>query len=236
MDDLEARGIRDLGRREAVRRRARDHAVAHRNRPGLRAAARQAPNRHDAARYRPLLRRQGVCASDPVPGPPRPEILRQKIAVALAEKNSGSACLRSRGSSSTRSPAARGLRQENPAARCRHVPARRPGPQRREAVLFEGAQGTLLDVDHGTYPFVTSSSTLAAGCGDRHRHRPARIDRVIGVAKAYVTRVGEGPFPTEFDGPDRRSPARNRQRVRRGHRPRRRCGWFDLVALRYAVR
>src|SRR5215212_3431250 len=103
-------------------------------------------------------------------------------------------------------------------------------------VLFEGAQGTLLDLDHGTYPFVTSSNPVASGAATGIGIGPTRIDRVIGVAKAYVTRVGEGPFPSEIEGPDH-------ERVRRlggefgtvtGRE--RRCGWLDLVALRYAVR
>jgi adenylosuccinate synthase len=103
-------------------------------------------------------------------------------------------------------------------------------------VLLEGAQGTLLDLDHGTYPFVTSSNTVAANAATGIGIGPNRIDRVIGVAKAYVTRVGEGPFPTEIEGSDQ-------ERVRElggefgtvtGRE--RRCGWLDLVALRYAVR
>jgi adenylosuccinate synthase len=103
-------------------------------------------------------------------------------------------------------------------------------------VLLEGAQGTLLDLDHGTYPFVTSSSTLAANAAIGVGIGPNRLDHVIGVAKAYVTRVGEGPFPTEIAGADQ-------ERVRElggefgtvtGRE--RRCGWLDLVALRYAVR
>src|SRR5262249_58156391 len=69
-------------------------------------------------------------------------------------------------------------------------------------VLLEGGQGTLLDLDHGTYPFVTSSSTVAANAATGVGIGPNRIDRVVGVAKAYVTRVGEGPFPTEIEGPD----------------------------------
>jgi len=105
-----------------------------------------------------------------------------------------------------------------------------------ERVLFEGAQGTLLDLDHGTYPFVTSSSPIAAGAAVSFGIGPNRIDEVLGVAKAYVTRVGEGPFPSEIAGPDQ-------ERVRElggefgtvtGRE--RRCGWLDLVALRFAVR
>jgi adenylosuccinate synthase len=105
-----------------------------------------------------------------------------------------------------------------------------------QSVLLEGGQGTLLDVDHGTYPFVTSSSTVAANAATGVGIGPNKIDRVMGVAKAYVTRVGEGPFPTEIEGPDH-------DKVREiGHEygtvtgRNRRCGWLDLVALRYAVR
>jgi adenylosuccinate synthase len=103
-------------------------------------------------------------------------------------------------------------------------------------VLLEGAQGTLLDLDHGTYPFVTSSSPIAGAAATGVGIGPTRIDRVLGVAKAYVTRVGEGPFPTEIEGPEQ-------ERVRElggeygtttGRE--RRCGWLDLVALRFAVR
>jgi len=105
-----------------------------------------------------------------------------------------------------------------------------------ERVLFEGAQGTLLDLDHGTYPFVTSSSPIAAGAAVSFGIGPNRIDDVVGVAKAYVTRVGEGPFPSEIEGPAN-------HRVRELGREfgtvtgrERRCGWLDLVALRFAVR
>jgi adenylosuccinate synthase len=103
-------------------------------------------------------------------------------------------------------------------------------------VLFEGAQATLLDLDHGTYPFVTSSNPIASGAATGVGIGPTRIDRVIGVAKAYVTRVGEGPFPSEI-------PGETQARLRdlggeygtvTGRE--RRCGWLDLVALRYAVR
>jgi adenylosuccinate synthase len=106
----------------------------------------------------------------------------------------------------------------------------------RGRVLFEGAQGTMLDLDHGTYPFVTSSSPIAAGAAVSFGIGPNRIDEVVGVAKAYVTRVGEGPFPSEIEGAAH-------DRVRElGHEfgtvtgRERRCGWLDLVALRFAVR
>ncbi len=103
-------------------------------------------------------------------------------------------------------------------------------------VLIEGAQGTLLDVGYGTYPFVTSSHTLAGGACTGLGIGPTAIGRVIGVVKAYATRVGAGPFPSELD--DERGERLRRQGVEFGTvtgRPRR-CGWFDAVAARYAVR
>lgn len=108
--------------------------------------------------------------------------------------------------------------------------------QRRKNILFEGAQGTLLDLDHGTYPYVTSSNPIAGGACVGSGIGPTMIDRVIGVAKAYTTRVGEGPFPTELDG------ELNQMLCDRGAEfgtttgRRRRCGWFDGVIGRYAVR
>jgi adenylosuccinate synthase len=107
---------------------------------------------------------------------------------------------------------------------------------RGDRVLFEGAQGTLLDLDHGTYPFVTSSSPIAAGAAVSFGIGPSRIEEVVGVAKAYVTRVGEGPFPSEIDGPanERVRTIGNEFGTVTGRE--RRCGWLDLVALRFAVR
>jgi adenylosuccinate synthase len=166
------------------------------------------------------------------------KILRQKIEVALAEKNVWL----------ERVYGVEPLELEELAARLEAFAQRirpyvsdtsllvdRALHEGRE-VLLEGAQGTLLDLDHGTYPFVTSSSTIAANAATGVGIGPNRIDRVVGVAKAYVTRVGEGPFPTEIGGADQ-------ERVRElggefgtvtGRE--RRCGWLDLVALRYAVR
>ncbi|MEN3343046.1 MAG: adenylosuccinate synthase [Actinomycetota bacterium] len=166
------------------------------------------------------------------------KILRQKIEVALAEKN---LWLERVYESEPFSLEAVTAQYESYAQRLRPYVsdtslyvdnALRDG----KAVLFEGAQATLLDLDHGTYPFVTSSNPVAANAATGVGIGPGRIDRVLGVAKAYVTRVGEGPFPTEIQGPDH-------ERVRElGHEygtvtgRSRRCGWLDLVALRYAVR
>jgi adenylosuccinate synthase len=105
-----------------------------------------------------------------------------------------------------------------------------------ERVLFEGAQGTLLDLDHGTYPFVTSSSPIAAGAAVSFGIGPNRIDEVVGVAKAYVTRVGEGPFPSEIEGAAHDRVRELGQEFGTVTGRERRCGWLDLVALRFAVR
>jgi adenylosuccinate synthase len=103
-------------------------------------------------------------------------------------------------------------------------------------VIFEGAQGTLLDLDHGTYPFVTSSNPVAGAACVGAGVGPADIDEVWGVAKAYATRVGAGPFPTELDD-ELGALIRERGGERGTTTGRdRRCGWLDLVALRYAVR
>ena len=167
-----------------------------------------------------------------------PKILRQKLEVALAEKN----VWLERVYGTAR------LELEELAGRYEQLAQRlRPfitdtsllvdhALRDRKTVLLEGAHATLLDLDHGTYPFVTSSSTVAGGAAPGIGIGPTRIDEVIGVAKAYVTRVGEGPFPTEIEGPDQ-----ERLRELGGEfgtvtGRERRCGWLDLVALRYAVR
>ena len=105
-----------------------------------------------------------------------------------------------------------------------------------QRVLLEGAQGTLLDLDHGTYPFVTSSSPIAGAATTGVGIGPTRIDRVLGVAKAYVTRVGEGPFPTEIEGPEQARVRELGAEYGTTTGRERRCGWLDLVALRFAVR
>ncbi len=167
-----------------------------------------------------------------------PKILREKIEVALAEKNVWLERIYGLEPLELETLV---LRYEGFARRLRPYVvdtsllvdrALRQGKR----VLFEGAQGTLLDLDHGTYPFVTSSNPIAGQAATSFGIGPTRIDTVVGVAKAYVTRVGEGPFPTEIEGADQ-------ERVRRlgaefgtvtGRE--RRCGWLDLVALRYATR
>jgi adenylosuccinate synthase len=108
--------------------------------------------------------------------------------------------------------------------------------QRKRNILFEGAQGTLLDLDHGTYPYVTSSNPVAGGACVGTGVGPTVIDRVIGVAKAYTTRVGEGPFPTELHGEMGELLCDRGAEFGTTTGRRRRCGWFDAVIGRYAVR
>jgi adenylosuccinate synthase len=167
-----------------------------------------------------------------------PKILRQKIEVALAEKNLWLERVYESEPFELETVASQ---YEGYAQRLRPYvadtslfveTALRDGKD----VLFEGAQATLLDLDHGTYPFVTSSNPVAAMAAVGVGIGPQRIERVLGVAKAYVTRVGEGPFPSEIEGDDQR-----RMRELGGEYGtvtgrERRCGWLDLVALRYAVR
>ena len=108
--------------------------------------------------------------------------------------------------------------------------------QKKKKILFEGAQGTLLDVDHGTYPFVTSSNASVGGAIAGSGVSPTLIDCVTGVVKAYTTRVGEGPFPTQF--PDelmKKIQTKGEEFGSTTGRPRR-CGWFDAVIVRHSAR
>lgn len=104
-----------------------------------------------------------------------------------------------------------------------------------ESVLLEGAQGSLLDVDHGTYPYVTSSSPTAGGACTGSGIPPLAISHAMGITKAYVTRVGNGPFPTELNDEHGKTLRKNGQEFGATTGRPRRCGWLDLVALKYAV-
>jgi adenylosuccinate synthase len=168
-----------------------------------------------------------------------PKIFRQKLDVVVKEKNAILAKVYNRLPSSAEDIASRYLDEYAP----------RIAPMVGDAVglvhdalaagqhvLLEGAQATFLDLDHGTYPFVTSSNPVAGGACTGAGVGPRHIDRVIGIAKAYVTRVGAGPFPTELEG------ELGEELVTRGHEfgtntgRRRRTGWFDAVMMRQAVR
>lgn len=106
---------------------------------------------------------------------------------------------------------------------------------KKKSVLFEGAQGTFLDIDFGTYPFVTSSNTIAGGVCSGSGVAPTKIDKILAAVKAYTTRVGEGPFPTEFsDNLEQEIRAKGKEFGATTGRPRR-CGWFDSVLVKYSV-
>ena len=140
-------------------------------------------------------------------------------------------------------PSARSIREELLAVGPKVLPFMAPtfellDRERRAGrrILFEGAQGAMLDIDHGTYPFVTSSNTVAANAATGSGLGPKSIGYVLGIAKAYVTRVGAGPFPTELDNEiGRRIGQRGNEFGTNTGRPRR-CGWFDAVLARQAVR
>jgi adenylosuccinate synthase len=167
-----------------------------------------------------------------------PKILRQKIEVALAEKNLWLERVYETEPFDLETVASQ---YESYAQRLRPYVADTSlyvdnALAAGRVVLFEGAQATLLDLDHGTYPFVTSSNPVAAYAATGVGVGPNRIDRVIGVAKAYVTRVGEGPFPTEIPEPGQSTVRELGHEYGTVTGRERRCGWLDLVALRYAVR
>lgn len=167
-----------------------------------------------------------------------PKILRQKIEVALREKNvllgrvHGLPPIELEPLSERMETLAERLRPYVADTSLLVDRALRSGKR----ILLEGAQGTLLDLDHGTYPFVTSSNPIAAAAATGIGIGPTRIDEVLGVAKAYVTRVGEGPFPTEIEGADQTRVRELGAEYGTTTGRERRCGWLDLVGLRFAVR
>ena len=221
------------------RQRPPDHAVPPGARPGDRALPRQEQAGHDEAGDRPGLRRQGGAVGLRVQDLLDPKIFREKLDVVLKEKNLILAKVYNR----------LALRADDIADHYLGELAPRIEPmitdtvdlvhralEAGQHVLFEGAQATFLDLDQGTYPFVTSSNPCAGGACTGAGVGPRDIQRIIGIAKAYVTRVGAGPFPTElFD-------EQGELLVERGHEfgtntgRRRRTGWFDAVMLRHAVR
>jgi adenylosuccinate synthase len=165
------------------------------------------------------------------------DVLREKIEENLAAKNP---VLKALGLPPLDAAA---IHEEYAAWAGKLVPYLRDVPEllhermaRGENVLFEGAQGALLDVDHGTYPFVTSSNSTAGGAATGLGVGPKEIHGILGITKAYTTRVGGGPFPTELlDETGRTIAARGDEFGASTGRPRR-CGWFDAVAVRYACR
>ena len=237
LDDLEARGIST----ELVRLSGNAHLVMPWHPAIDRASERRlgklkigTTHRGIGPTYADKAYRLGIRVQDLLDH----KILGQKIEVALAEKNVwlervyGSEPIELEGLVERYESYAERLRPKIADTSLLVDRALRDGKR----VLFDGAHGTLLDLDHGTYPFVTSSPTVAGGAAVGTGIGPTRIDCVLGVAKAYVTRVGEGPFPTEIEGPSQERLQALGGEVGTVTGRQRRCGWLDLVALRYAVR
>ena len=191
--------------------------------------------------YEDKVTRRGIQVVDLL----RPELLRRKIEAAITEKNTliknmygGMAGAVQIDLESTLAECLKlGERLKPFVADARKI--LQEALVQKRSILFEGAQGTLLDVDHGTYPYVTSSSTCAGGALTGSGMGAQAISQVIGISKAYTTRVGSGPFPTEMDGTPEQALADEIRKVGNEFgattgRPRR-TGWLDLVALKYAV-
>jgi adenylosuccinate synthase len=165
----------------------------------------------------------------------RPEVFSQKLALRIKENN---AVLKGLGGKPVNG--AKVLADYTAAAKVlkpfvtNTVTYLHTAMEAKKQILFEGAQGTFLDIDHGTYPFVTSSNTTSGGACTGSGIAPNRIDTVIGVVKAYTTRVGEGPLPTEEDAIGEMLHGMGREFGATTGRARR-CGWFDAVATRYAT-
>jgi adenylosuccinate synthase len=182
--------------------------------------------------YEDKMGRRGIRVADLL----EPESLRCQAELCAAEKN---VLARALELTESVDPAAIVAQYSAYAGRFRSLVADTAALLAREmdrgrSVLFEGAQGTMLDIDHGTYPFVTSSSASAGGACIGLGVPPTRIGRVVGISKAYTTRVGGGPFPTEARGPDGdKIRERGSEFGAVTGRPRR-CGWFDLPVLRYS--
>ncbi|MDD2706651.1 MAG: adenylosuccinate synthase [Verrucomicrobiae bacterium] len=165
----------------------------------------------------------------------RPAVFREKLRMRLAENN---AVLRSYGAKplpfeATCEELLRAGRFLKPFI-CDSVMLLHQAVAQKRDILFEGAQGTLLDIDYGTYPYVTSSHPTSGGACVGSGIPPNRIDRVVGVVKAYTTRVGEGPFPTEHDGALGEKMQRIGDEFGRTTGRGRRCGWFDAVVTRFS--
>ena len=107
---------------------------------------------------------------------------------------------------------------------------------KKKKILFEGAQGTFLDIDHGTYPYVTSSNTIAGNISSGSGVPSSAVNYILGICKAYTTRVGEGPFPTELDGPEGELMRKIGDEYGATTGRPRRCGWFDAVLVRRSVK
>ena len=222
LDALIARGV-EVRRPGGQRQRPRHRVVPLHDRQGHRAVPRQEPDRYDGPRHRPGVRRQGQPGRHPGRRPlrrghPARRRSRPRSTCATTCWPRSTTAARSRSTRSSRSccRTPSGCGRWSPTPRCCSTGRSTRG----KTVLFEGAQATMLDVDHGTYPFVTRSNPVAGGVCVGAGIGPTRIDRVIGVIKAYTTRVGSGPVPDRAVRRGRRGAAAHRRRDRRLHRTR----------------
>ncbi len=239
IDELEAAGVDVMSRLRISRGLPADPAVSRRHRPGAREGEGRGQDRHDRARHRPGVRGQGRAPRDPPAGPVRRRSGSQTKLREVLDYHNFVLTKYLEG-------AGRGLRSRRATRRWRSrrslapvvadVPralydANRAGKN----LLFEGAQGTLLDIDHGTYPFVTSSNCVAGAAAAGAGVGPQSLHYVLGITKAYTTRVGSGPFPTELeDDTGERLRTRGNEFGSVTGRPRR-CGWFDAAALKRSM-
>ncbi len=238
IDELEAAGVDVAARLSISEACPLILAVPRRDRPGPRGEARRREDRHDRSRHRPGLRGQGRASRDPAAGPvharplpratrrgPRLPQLRADALPRLRRRSSRTRCSIRRW---------RWRRVSSRWSRTSRASWRDCRPKARN-LLFEGAQGTLLDVDHGTYPFVTSSNCVAGAASAGAGVGPQSLHYVLGITKAYTTRVGSGPFPTElFDEVGRHLAEKGKEFGSVTGRARR-CGWFDAAALKRSV-
>ncbi len=181
--------------------------------------------------YGEKIARTGLRLSDLM----QPEVLKKKLTARVAEHNAifKAAGLKPLRTSELLSEALQAAQVLKPFV-TNTVAFLHNAVREKKEILFEGAQGTFLDIDHGTYPYVTSSNTTSGGASTGSGVPPHRMDRVLGVLKAYTTRVGEGPFPTEDEAFSKRMHGMGREFGATTGRARR-CGWFDAVSTRYAV-
>ena len=223
LDELAARGVAGPRQPEAQRSRARDLPLALRRRSGDgREHQRRREHRHHAARHRPLLPRQGRPLVRPAAGRPVPaDVSRAGRAHHAGEEHGARGDVSRPASSSRSTPTAiyeqyRGFAERLKPYVDDTTAYLLDAAEQGKRILFEGAQGALLDVDHGTYPFVTSSNSSGVGVSNGSGVPGKYLNRVIGVVKAYSTRVGGGPFPDGAGQRHRPAHSRSGQRVRHG--------------------
>ena len=238
---LEKQGVDGDARKSAHRRERRPDpaAASASSMPCARARNSGDPHRHHQARHRPGLRGQGRPPRHPLHGSRRPAGARGQDRAAAGASQRAAPRPRPR-----RNRRRRPIYDDLAALAPKVLPymdsvwslldaKRREGKR----ILFEGAQGALLDIDHGTYPYVTSSNTVAAQAATGSGVGPNAIDYVLGICKAYTTRVGEGPFPTEqMDNAIGKTLGERGREFGTVTGRARRCGWFDAVLVRQTVR